>query len=189
MKILILGKPRSGKTTLAKAVSEKLDLVRVSADLWLDDLFARIKEREENPPEEEEDPEGGENEEPAEEEMVPVVDENGEPVLDENGEPTMKPKEKEPVVEDDEPKRDKKDMWLTELEYQVRNKLRGGEILSDADIDDIIREMVNSPLARTKGFIIDLNFHAKSDVEQWGVRLMEHDILTEGNELTHIIEL
>jgi len=61
MKILILGKPRSGKTTLAKSLSEKLDLVRVSADLWLEDLFARIKDREENPPEEDE-------EEPAEEE-------------------------------------------------------------------------------------------------------------------------
>ena len=49
MKILVLGKPRSGKTTLAKAISEKLDLVNISPEIWLDDLFKRIKEREEDP--------------------------------------------------------------------------------------------------------------------------------------------
>ena len=52
IKVLILGKPRSGKTTLAKALAQRLDLVRVSPEVWLEDLFARIKEREENPPEE-----------------------------------------------------------------------------------------------------------------------------------------
>lgn len=60
IKVLILGKPRSGKTTLAKALSEKLDLVRISPDLWLETIFAKVKEIEENPPdptesEEEED--------------------------------------------------------------------------------------------------------------------------------------
>ena len=49
MKILVLGKPRSGKTTLAKAISEKLDLVNISPEIWLDDLFTRIKEREADP--------------------------------------------------------------------------------------------------------------------------------------------
>ena len=78
---------------------------------------------------------------------------------------------------------------MTELEYCVRNKMRAGEALADIDIDDIIREMVNSPEARTKGFIMDLNFHSKEGVEQWGVRLMENEIITDGNELTHIIEL
>ena len=63
MKVLVLGKPRSGKTTLAKAISDKLDLVRISPDLWIEDLFKRIKDREENPPEEEE-----EEAEPVEEE-------------------------------------------------------------------------------------------------------------------------
>ena len=62
MKVLILGKPRSGKTTLAKALAQKLDLVRISPDVWLEDLFARIKDREENPPEEDlEEEEGEEN--------------------------------------------------------------------------------------------------------------------------------
>ena len=51
MRILIIGKPRTGKSTLAKQLSEKLDLVRIAPEIWLDDLFARIKDREENPPE------------------------------------------------------------------------------------------------------------------------------------------
>ena len=55
LKILLLGKPRSGKTTMAMSMAEKLDLVRISPDIWLEDLFARIKEKEENEePEEEE---------------------------------------------------------------------------------------------------------------------------------------
>ena len=54
MKVLLLGKPRSGKTTLAKYPCEKLDLVRISPEIWIEDLFARIKDREDNPPEEEE---------------------------------------------------------------------------------------------------------------------------------------
>ena len=66
MKVLVLGKPRSGKTTLAKALAEKLDLVRISPEVWLEDLFARIKDREENPPEEEEEEEEEKEEEPEE---------------------------------------------------------------------------------------------------------------------------
>lgn len=62
IKVLILGKPRAGKTTLAKALAERLDLVRISPDVWLEDLFARIKDREENPPEEEEEEEEAEEE-------------------------------------------------------------------------------------------------------------------------------
>ena len=57
MRLLVIGKPRSGKTTLAKRLAEKLDLVRIAPEVWLDDLFARIKDREENPPEEEEEEE------------------------------------------------------------------------------------------------------------------------------------
>ena len=67
MKVLLLGKPRSGKTTLAKALCAKLDLVRISPDIWIEELFVRIKDREENPPEEEE----GEGEEANEPEPVP----------------------------------------------------------------------------------------------------------------------
>jgi len=129
MKILVLGKPRSGKTTLAEAVSKKLDLVRISTDLWLNDLFDRIKDREENPPEEEEEPE-----EEAAVEEEPPAEEEGEPELDADGNPIEKPKP-EVVIEEpkepEEPKREKKDMWLTELEYTVRNKMRAGDSLTE----------------------------------------------------------
>ena len=63
--------------------------------------------------------------------------------------------------------------------------------------------MVNSPMALTKGFVLDLTFakkHQTAEEEkneddsapghlEWGVRLMEKDILNEFTELTHIIEL
>jgi len=51
MKILIIGKPRSGKLTLAKNLAAALDLVRISADTWIDEFFARLKDRIENPSE------------------------------------------------------------------------------------------------------------------------------------------
>lgn len=57
VKMMILAKPRSGKTTLAKQLEKRLNLVRVAADAWIDNLFKKIKDREENPPEEEPAPE------------------------------------------------------------------------------------------------------------------------------------
>ena len=129
IKVLILGKPRSGKTTLAKALAEHLDLVRISPDVWLDDLFARIKDREENPPEEEEEEEEAAEEEKQEEE---AKDEDEEPELDEDGNPIPKPPKVEVAApaEPELPKRDKKDMWLTDLEYEVRNTLLAGQAIS-----------------------------------------------------------
>lgn len=52
----MIGKPRSGKTTLAKQIEKRLNLTRVSADVWIQNLFKKIKDREENPPEEEPEP-------------------------------------------------------------------------------------------------------------------------------------
>lgn len=150
MKVILLGKPRCGKTTIAKALAEKLDLVRISPDVWLDDLFFRIKDREENPPEEEEEEA---EEEAKEEEPEAVEEEEGEekePELDEEGNPIVKPvvEAEEPAPKEPEvPKRDKKDMWLTDLEYEVRNKLREGKCLTNDDVDDIVKYMVNSPAA------------------------------------------
>lgn len=54
LRILLIGAPRSGKTTLARLLVQHLNIVRVSADTWIERLFAKIKDREENPPEEEE---------------------------------------------------------------------------------------------------------------------------------------
>ena len=189
IKLLILGKPRSGKTTLAKALTEKLDLVRISPEVWLEDLFARIKEREENPPEEEE-----EEEQPEEaQEEAPEENEEGEeakePELDENGNPIEKPLGEEAPKEPEPPKRDKKDMWLTDLEYEVRNTMREGKAISIDQIDDIVKEMINSAAAQTKGFVLDLTYSKNTNEVQWGTRLIDKDILVESNELTHIVEL
>lgn len=49
--------------------------------------------------------------------------------------------------EPEEPKRAKKDEWLTDLEYEVRNTMRSGKALDMDQIDEIIKEMVNSPVA------------------------------------------
>ena len=43
LRILILGKPRSGKTTLAACLSTKLDLVHINVDNWINALLAKIK--------------------------------------------------------------------------------------------------------------------------------------------------
>lgn len=37
-KVLLLGKPRSGKTTLAKLLAERLNLVHVNVENWLEKL-------------------------------------------------------------------------------------------------------------------------------------------------------
>jgi hypothetical protein len=57
MRIVIVAKPRSGKTTLAKQLETRLNVVRVAADQWIENLFKKIKDREENPPDEEPVPE------------------------------------------------------------------------------------------------------------------------------------
>lgn len=58
VKLFILAKPRSGKTTLANQLVKKLNLVRVAADAWIEKLFVKIKYYEENPPEPIDDPNG-----------------------------------------------------------------------------------------------------------------------------------
>ena len=49
MRILVIGKPRSGKTLLAKNLATKLDLVHINIDNWLAALLNKIKNYE--PPE------------------------------------------------------------------------------------------------------------------------------------------
>lgn len=46
---MIVGKPRSGKTLLAKNLAKRLDLVHVSVENWIKDLADRVKNYE--PPE------------------------------------------------------------------------------------------------------------------------------------------
>jgi len=52
LRILVIGKPRSGKTNLCANLSKKLDLVHISIDNWITALLAKIKGYE--PPELEE---------------------------------------------------------------------------------------------------------------------------------------
>jgi len=49
LKILVIGKPRSGKTLLAKNLCLKLDLVHINAENWINELLEKIKAYE--PPE------------------------------------------------------------------------------------------------------------------------------------------
>lgn len=49
MRVLIIGKPRSGKTLLSKNLAVKLDLVHINIDNWLAALLQKIKTYE--PPE------------------------------------------------------------------------------------------------------------------------------------------
>jgi hypothetical protein len=49
LRLLVIGKPRSGKTNLSKSLAQRLDLVHISVDNWLAALLAKIKAYE--PPE------------------------------------------------------------------------------------------------------------------------------------------
>ena len=55
LQLLILGRSKSGKTTLAKAVSKKYSLVYISVESMIEKLLERSKFFEENPPEADED--------------------------------------------------------------------------------------------------------------------------------------
>lgn len=55
LQLLILGRPKSGKTTLAKAIAKKYNLVYISIESMIDKVFERSKFFEENPPEADED--------------------------------------------------------------------------------------------------------------------------------------
>jgi len=47
-RILLIGKPRIGRTTLTKALCTQLDLVRISVDLWIENLLFVIQDRKDN---------------------------------------------------------------------------------------------------------------------------------------------
>ncbi len=49
LKILIIGKPRSGKSSLSKNLAQKLDLVHINVENWINALITKIKAYE--PPE------------------------------------------------------------------------------------------------------------------------------------------
>ncbi len=148
LRILLIGMPRCGKTTLARELEQKLKVLRISPDVWIEALFAKIKDREENPPEEEPEPELEEGQEPP-------------------------------------PKKS----WLQPLEEQVLEALKAGAAPSNAQIDAILAEMIASPAARTRGFVLDLTFTKEmSDVATWCTRIADADMLA-GASFTHVVEL
>lgn len=63
LQILILGMPRIGKSVLAQQLAQRLNVVHVTPESWISQLLAKVKDREENPPDEVE-PELEEGQEP-----------------------------------------------------------------------------------------------------------------------------
>ena len=55
LQLLMLGRPKSGKTTLAKAIAKQYNLIYVSVQSVIEKVIERAKFFEENPPEADED--------------------------------------------------------------------------------------------------------------------------------------
>lgn len=55
LQLLTIGRPKSGKTTLAKSLAKKYNLIYISVESMIDKVFERTKFFEENPPETDED--------------------------------------------------------------------------------------------------------------------------------------
>lgn len=55
LQLLILGRPKSGKSSLAKAVAKHYSLVYISVESMINKVFERVKYFEENPPEADEE--------------------------------------------------------------------------------------------------------------------------------------
>jgi adenylate kinase family enzyme len=50
LQLLIIGRPKSGKTTLAKSICKKYNLIYISVESAVDKVIERNKFFEENPP-------------------------------------------------------------------------------------------------------------------------------------------
>jgi len=55
LQIIILGRPKAGKSTLAKKIAQKYRLIHISLESTIEKLFERVKFFEENPPEVDDD--------------------------------------------------------------------------------------------------------------------------------------
>jgi adenylate kinase family enzyme len=55
LQLLVIGRPKSGKTTLARSLAKKYSLIYISVESMIEKVFERSKFFEENPPEADED--------------------------------------------------------------------------------------------------------------------------------------
>ena len=122
MRVLVVGKPRSGKTTLAKSLEERLDLVRIAPEIWIQNLFKKIQDRIDNPPEEPE----METDTEAEEEATRAAEEAkaaklaAKEAAEAEGEEAAEEAKGE-EEEEERPKIMREKRWLDDLETAVRD--------------------------------------------------------------------
>lgn len=134
--ILVVGKPRSGKSNVSKSLGEALDLVHVCVKSYINALLHKISTYE-----------------------LPEDLEEG----------------KEP------PK------FLSDFEEEVFQVLKAGKGPSDAQMVRMLADMIASPQAQTKGYIVDLPLHQRE--ESW------HDTISRGalnfltQDLSFVIDL
>lgn len=136
LKLMVIGKPRSGKSVLCSAIATEYDLVHVNVENWINATIKKNKEYE--PPE---DLEEGEEAPP----------------------------------------------HLTPLEDSLLQRLLWGEGPTEDEIIEILKIQIQSPAARTKGFILDLNFSKRETT--WVNVMRQHEFLGVDGKFTFIIEL
>ena len=90
--------------------------------------------------------------------------------------------------------RPKKDRWLTDLEYHIRNCVRDKQPIDVESVEQMLREQIASAQAQVRGYILDLEFgenapqtqegeeeeEVNSDEFAWATRLLDNEILPEG---------
>jgi hypothetical protein len=82
--------------------------------------------------------------------------------------------------------------WLTDLEERVNQALKAGSGPSVDDVLEILKEELQSPLAKTKGYILDLNFFKAKDA--WAKLIRTQRLLGEDSngmtvQFSHVVEL
>jgi len=112
-RVLLLGKPRAGKTTLAASLAKKLDLMHISVENWMSALETKIAafEPPEDPPEE------------PDEDYVPPPP------------------------------------YYTDLEDRIVKRLQRGKGPTHLHSVLALKQEMNSQLAKTKGYVLDLQYY------------------------------
>ena len=134
--ILVIGKPRAGKTRVSQDLSKSLDLVHINIKNYMNILQAKVANYE--PP-------------------------------DDLSEGKEAPK------------------FLNELEEEIHHSLLVGKGPDEDQQIKIIAEMVTSPEAQTKGYILDLPFNKKK--ETWYDVISRGGLCISQEDISYIIEL